>query len=65
MIIVLSIGLLYEINLQLLWQVGPGSYLIKAGTPLAHLILIKDEPVKTIYRTPTEKELFQEFIKTL
>lgn len=49
-----------QINVQLLWEGGDGEFLIKAGTPLAHLILVPEINVSHTVRLVTEKEARQQ-----
>jgi hypothetical protein len=46
-----------EINIQLMWNVDDGEILIKAGTPLMHLIPLSDETYDLQCRDATEKDL--------
>jgi hypothetical protein len=46
-----------EVNIQLFWQAGSGKFLIPAGTPLAQLILIKENKVDAINRLATKEDL--------
>lgn len=48
-----------ELNIQLLWESGDGEFLIKAGTPLAQLVLIPDVVPAHSIRLATEEELKQ------
>jgi len=53
----------YELNIQLIWQGGNGEFLIKAGTPIAHLVLVEDSEIKATIRACTSKEV--ELLKTI
>lgn len=46
----------FELNLQLLCKGGADEFVIEAGTPLAHLILLKDEHVNSEVRYVTSEE---------
>jgi hypothetical protein len=45
------------LNIQLLWHVMNGETLIKAGTPIAHYLLIPQKQPKLIVRNATKKDL--------
>jgi hypothetical protein len=47
----------FELNLQLMCRGGVDRFVIEAGTPLAHLILIKDETVPSVARYATQDEV--------
>lgn len=46
-----------EINIQMNWNVEEGEILIKAGTPLMHIIPLSEKTFKLENRTATEKDL--------
>lgn len=46
-----------QMNVQLLWHVMNGETLIKAGTPIAHYLLIPQKQPKLIVRSATKKDL--------
>jgi hypothetical protein len=45
-----------EINIQLNWNIKDGEILVKAGTPLAHIIPLSNEKFNIICRNATEKD---------
>jgi hypothetical protein len=54
-----------QLNLQLFWHVLDGTEVIRAGTPLAHLILIPDEiPCEIAYEPYDETVKQQAFYET-
>jgi dUTPase len=46
----------FELNVQLFWH-RSGKFVIEAGTPIAHLLLIKDEQTRVEFRDATEGDL--------
>ena len=57
-----------EINIQMNWNVENGTRLLKAGTPLMHIIPLSEKSFNLETRTATEKDLrwtkMQKYIKT-
>lgn len=54
-----------QMNVQLLWHVMEGETLIKAGTPIAHYMLIPKNQPKLIVRGATKEDIRQEKLTTL
>jgi hypothetical protein len=54
-----------QMNVQLLWHVMNGKTVIKAGTPIAHYMLIPKEQGKLIVRAANKKDLEKDRITSL
>lgn len=53
---ILDPGISSEINIQVYWNIIKGEHVIKAGTPLAHIIPISDEKFEMSCREMTEHD---------
>jgi hypothetical protein len=54
-----------QMNVQLLWHVMEGKTLIKAGTPIAHYMLLPKKQPELVVRTATDKEVQLDSITVL
>jgi hypothetical protein len=53
---ILDPGVSSEVNVQMWWNLKKGEHLIKAGTPLAHLIPLSEEKFELVCRDMTEHD---------
>jgi len=53
---ILDPGYSSEINLQIHWNILNGEYVLKAGTPMAHLIPLSEENFNMVCRTMNEHD---------
>lgn len=54
-----------SLNVQLLWHVMEGRTVIKAGTPIAHYMLVPKDLPKLVSRAATEKDITRERISRM
>lgn len=54
-----------QMNVQLLWHVMEGKTLIKAGTPIAHYMLLPKKQPELVVRTATEREVLLNEVSVL